>query len=234
MTIQYPELWKERLHIPAYNVRDAARYAGTSVQTVGNWQKLRGASRAISHREQGEGLSYAQLIELGVVAAMRKEGVPLKAIRDARAYLGTEFGSVNPFAEYRFKTDGKQLVLDSETLDPSVRGKLIVVSESGQYAWKEILARLLRQFEYSPDDEGVVVRWHVAGDDSPVVIDPRICFGAPHVNGVPTWILKERWNSGEGLKDIADDFNLGAAKVSAALRFEGVEVDPDRPNQWVH
>ena len=233
MTI-HADLWKERLNIPAYRVKDAARYAGTSVQTVGNWQKLRANRRAIGHRDQGDALSYAQLIELGVVAAMRKEGVPLKAIRDARAYLAKEFGSQFPFAEYRFKTDGKQLVLDSETLDPSVRGKLIVVSESGQYAWKEILARLLRQFEYSADDDGIVVRWRVAGDDSPIVIDPRICFGAPQVKGVPTWAIRERWQSGEGLKDIASNFDLDPRLVSAALRFEGVPIDLERPNKWIN
>ena len=228
------ELWKERIYLPTYRVGDAARYARTSTQTIWNWQRLRGTQRAIADRERGNALSYAQLIELGVVAAMRKEGVKLRAIRDARAYLAHEFNSQFPFAEYRFKTDGKQLVLDSETLDPKVSGKLIVVSESGQYAWKEILAQLLRQFEYSADHDGVVVRWHVAGDDSPIVIDPRVCFGSPHVGGVPTWVLRERWNSGEGLKDIADDFNLDAAEALAALRFEGVEIDPDRPNQWVH
>ncbi|QKC83292.1 hypothetical protein EB232_18195 [Mesorhizobium sp. NZP2077] len=175
-----------------------------------------------------------QVIELGVVAAMRKAGVPLKSIRDARDYLAAEFGSQQPFAEYRFKTDGKQLVLNSEDLDPTVKNRLIIVSEAGQYAWKEILQQLLREFEYAPDDKGVVVRWRVAGVDEPVSIDPRVAFGAPQVSGVPTWVLRERWGSGEGLKDIAEDFTLEPHLVMSALRFEGVAVDPDRPNQWVN
>jgi uncharacterized protein (DUF433 family) len=222
-------LWRERLTVPAYKVADAARYAGTTTKTVNNWQRT-----AISDRQAGHALSYLQLVELGVVAAMRKLGVPLKAICRARSYLADEFGSQFPFAEYRFKTDGKALMMDSEVLDPKVRDKLIVVSENGQFAWKEFLVRLLRQFEYSDDGDGIVVRWKVDGDDSPIIIDPRICFGEPQVDGVPTWTLRERWASGEGLRDIAEDFDLEPSMVSSALRFEGIAIDPSRRNQWVN
>lgn len=63
-------LWRERIHVPAYRVVEAARYARTSVQTVGNWQMGRGnRSRAIAHRDRGASLSYLQLIEVGVLAA---------------------------------------------------------------------------------------------------------------------------------------------------------------------
>lgn len=221
------------MHLPAYRVADAARYAGTSSQTVNNWQKLRAdGTGAIGHRETGEALSYIQLVELGVVAAMRKEKVPLRAIRDARKYLAQKFGSKFPFAEYRFKTDGKQLMMDSETLDPSVSGKLIVVSENGQYAWKEILVRLLRQFDYSDDEKGIVVRWRVAGDQSPIIIDPRVCFGDPNVNGIPTWTIRQRWKSGESAKEMAEDFDLDLTTVSQALRFEG--IDPNSPAKWIN
>ncbi len=234
MTV-HTEFWKQRLNVPAYRVKDAARYAGTSPQTVGNWQKLRGNTpTVISQRDPHALLSYMQIIELGVVAAMRKAGVSLKEIRDARDYLAREFGSQQPFAEYRFKTDGKQLVLNSEDLDPAVKNKLIIVSEAGQYAWKEILQQLLREFEYASDDKGLVIRWRVAGVEEPISIDPRVAFGEPQVSGVPTWLLRERWASGEGLKDIAEDFSLEPHVVSSALRFEGVGIDPDRPNQWVN
>jgi uncharacterized protein (DUF433 family) len=227
------EHWKERLTAPSYRVAEAARYAGTSAQTVNNWQKLgENESSAIGQRDSGKPLSYLQLIELGVVAAMRKEGVPLRAIRETRKYLARQLVSKFPFAEYRFKTDGKQLLMDSETFDPSVSGKLVVVSENGQYAWKEILVRLLRQFDYSPDKDRIVVRWHVGGEQSPIIIDPRICFGNPNVGGIPTWTLRERWKVGEGLSDLADDYDLDPALVSQALRFEG--IDPNRPPKWKH
>lgn len=231
MTIPYPSHWKDRLTVPAYRVKDAARYASTSTKTIGNWQRLGGA---VSRRAAGDMLSYLQLIEVGVVSAMRSVGVPLKSIRNSRDYLADKFGSQFPFAEYRFKTDGKQLLIESDLLDPNIKDKLIVVSESGQYAWKEILQHLLREFEYSPDSNGLVVKWLVAGVDEPIIIDPRVAFGSPHVNGVPTWILRERWRSGESIDDIAEDFDLDGKLVMSALRFEEINVDTGRPSSWLN
>jgi uncharacterized protein (DUF433 family) len=231
----HADFWKDRLNVPAYRVKDAARYAGTTPQTIGSWQKLRGnAGNAISSRDPRALLSYMQLIELGVVAAMRRAGVPLQAIRDARDYMADAFSSQYPFAEYRFKTDGKQLILDAEDIEPKIKNKLIVVSEAGQYAWKEILQQLLREFEYTPDDDGVVIKWHVAGPGEPISIDPRVAFGAPNVNGIPTWVLRGRWDSGEAVRDIANDFDLDNSEVMSALRFENVEVDLERPTTWVN
>jgi uncharacterized protein (DUF433 family) len=234
MTTAHSALWRKRLNVPAYRVIEAARYARTSTQTIGNWQRLRGNRRgAIGQRRSGTGLSYLQLIEVGVVAAMRKSGVRLPKIRQAREYLCEKFGSEFPFAHYRFKTDGKSLFMDYDQITQSDKGKLIALNEHGQLAWNEILGRLLQEFEYDPDI-GTVLRWKVDGEDSPVRLDPRIAYGAPQVDGIATWVLRERWNSGENLADISDDYDLAPQLVLAALRFESIDVDPDRPSQWLH
>jgi uncharacterized protein (DUF433 family) len=227
-------LWRERLTAPAYRVGEAARYARTTVQTIGNWQRAPGNRRGvITQRRPRIAISYLQLIEVGVVAAMRKSGVTLPRIRQAREYLCEEFNSQFPFAEYRFKTDGKTLFMDYDQIVARDKDKLLALNEQGQLAWNEILSGLLQEFEYDPDI-GTVLRWKVDGVDSPVRLDPRVAFGAPQVNGIATWVLRERWRSGEGLSDIADDYELEPTLVSSALRFEGIEVDPDRPNQWIH
>ena len=226
--------WQERLHIPAYRVVEAARYARTSTQTVRHWQKSKnGRARVVSARERGASLSYFQLVEVGVVAAMRKAGVRLSKIRQAREYLIEKLGSAYPFAEYRFKTDGKNLFLGYDQVGKSSdKDKLLSVNENGQIAC-EILSQRLREFEYDAD-LGTVLRWRVDGVDSPVMVDPRIAFGAPQVCGVATWVISQRWMSGEGLTDIADDYGLEPHLVARALRFEAIEVDPERPNQWAH
>ena len=225
-------LWRERLTVPAYQVGEAAKYAQTTPQTIGNWEKLRGNRRgAVSHRAKRTALSYLQLIEVGVVAAMRKAGVRLPEIKRAREYLCEEFDVEFPFAHYRFKTDGKRLFMDYDQIKQSDKDKLLNLNEAGQLAWKDILSGLLQQFEYDPDI-GAVIRWQVDGVDSPVRLDPRLAFGAPQVHGIPTWVLRERWRSGESLADISGDYELESRLVSAALRFEGIEVDPDRPNKW--
>jgi uncharacterized protein (DUF433 family) len=233
MSVAHTELWRERLTVPAYRVVEAARYARTTQQTIGNWERLKGNRRAaITGREARESLSYLQLIEVGVVAAMRKSGVKLENIREAREYLCTKFDSKFPFAQYRFKTDGKKLVMDYDQIVPADREKLIELNENGQLAWNQILSGLLQEFEY--DNLGTVLTWRVAGVDNPIRIDPRVAFGAPHVGGIATWTLRARWKSGESVADIADDYGLSPDLVSAALRFESVEIDPDRPNKWVN
>ncbi|MGE0753134.1 MAG: DUF433 domain-containing protein [Variibacter sp.] len=230
---QHTSLWKERLTAPAYLVAEAARYARTTQQTIGNWQKIRGGRRAVSHRDTGEALSYLQLIEVGVVAAMRKSGVKLRRIREAREYLQKEFENEFPFAHYRFKTDGKELFMDYDQIVASDKEKLLALNENGQLAWNEILSGLLQEFEYDTE-VGTVLRWKVGGLDSPIRLDPRVAFGAPSVDGIPTWVLRERWKSGESLADIAADYDLAHDFVSAALRFELIEIDPDRPNTWIN
>ena len=105
------EPWKRRLYIPNYQVREAARYAQISPQTVTAWHK-----RILSEKEKRAELSYLQLIEMAVVAAARKAGMKLKDIEAAREYASTKLRSEFPFAEYEFKTDGKHLLFDDMEL----------------------------------------------------------------------------------------------------------------------
>ncbi len=68
----------------------------------------------------------------------------------------------------------------------------------------------------------MVVQWHVRGKASPILIDPQIAFGAPAINGVPTWAIKGRREAGETIDEIVDDFLLKREEVAAALEFEAV------------
>jgi uncharacterized protein (DUF433 family) len=217
------EFWKDRLKLPAYGVSEAARYAAITGQTIRNWQKFSNRPSPLSPRERGKALSYLQLIELAVVAAYRESGVPLWAIRETREYMRKEFNADFPFARYRFKTDGKELWLDYiDLIGKKGKAKLLKVSGKGQLAWSEIIGRL-KEFEYDKK-LGLAVRWHVGGLDSPVIIDPRIRFGAPSVDGVPTTLLHARWEAGESPAEIADDFDMTVRAVVAALEFEGAEA----------
>lgn len=217
------EFWKDRLKLPTYGVSEAARFADITGQTIRNWQKLSNRPSPLGPRESGKALSYLQLIELAVVAAARDSGVPLWAIRQTREYMRKEFDADFPFARYRFKTDGKKLWIDYiDVIGKKGRGKLLEVSGKGQLAWTEIIGRL-QEFEYDKG-LGLAVRWHVAGRQSPVIIDPRIRFGAPSVEGVPTRLLRARWDAGETPDEIADDFDMSERFVLAALEFEGVKA----------
>src|SRR5436305_556835 len=79
------DAWRRRLFLPSYQVQEAAKYAQISAQTVVQWQRAAGTgAAAVAHRDRRIALSYMQLIEVAVVAALRKEGVPLSRIRDTR------------------------------------------------------------------------------------------------------------------------------------------------------
>jgi uncharacterized protein (DUF433 family) len=208
--------WHRRLFLPAYQIAEAAEYAQVSAQTVIAWHKIEAA--LLRERDKRAALSYMQLIEVAVVAAFRKADVPMKRIRAARAYAAHELKSEYPFAEYRFKENGKHLFLDSATVDLK-DDTVLQADQGGQLAWESVIGRL-NEFEY--EKPGIVLKWHVTGPASPIIIDPRISFGAPAVNGTPTWIIRGRYDAGESDADIAEDFGIKREEVQEALKFEGV------------
>lgn len=215
--------WRARLSVPAYRIGDAARYAETSVQTVARWIHPAGTG-PLTARLPGSELSYLQLIEVAIVAAMRKSGVKLSEIRKAHNYMVENFKEPFPFAKYKFKTDGRNLILGPGDLKFGEKLKnLMLINQSGQYAWNEIIGDRLASFEYINND--VVISWRVGGKNSPVVIDPRIAFGAPHINGVATWAIKGRLHAGEAISEIAEDFGISEEQVIVALEFEKIEKD---------
>ena len=223
------EFWRARLYVPNYRVREAARYADLSPQTVAKWHSKPGANSksTLSAKEKGAALSYLQLIEVAVVASFRKAGVRLKKIESAREYLSKQLESEFPFAQYRFKTDGKELWMDYAQFEANAGdGTLLAASQSGQLAWTDIIGRL-REFDYE-NDHGMAIRWHVAGLESDIVIDPTIQFGAPAIEGVATWAFKGRWQAGEPIDEIADDFGVPNSAVIQALQFEGVNLEAGR------
>ncbi|WP_086466723.1 DUF433 domain-containing protein [Oceanibaculum nanhaiense] len=214
------EPWQRRLFVPNYQVGEAAKYAKISAKTVADWHKV-GARQTLSVREKRAALSYMQLIEVAVVAAFRRAGIRLNSIRNARDYISKELKSEFPFAEHRFKADGHRLVMDyQQIIGERGNGKVLRPDQSGQLAWEHILGRL-EEFEY--ERRGIVVKWHIDGPSSPIVIDPRVAFGAPSVGGTPTWVIKGRWSAGETVEEIADDFGIDNSQVAYALKFEGIE-----------
>jgi uncharacterized protein (DUF433 family) len=208
--------WRERLYLPAYQVRAAASFASVTSQTVRNWQKASHEGAALGPRESGASLSYMQLQELAIVSAMRKLGVKLSTIRLARDWLARDLKTTFPFADERVKSDGQNVLLLLKDELPKPDAKLIIANKGGQYAWAEMIGRRFDQFEY---ERGIALKWHLT-DDKCVVIDPRISFGAPSVRGVPTWVLRGREKAGESIDDIAQDYKLRAADVESALAFE--------------
>lgn len=217
---QANEFWRARLVLPNYEVREAARYAHVHSQTVSRWHK----NTTLGAREPGTKLSYMQLIELAVAASCKEAGMKLADIRAARAYFAGAFKTDYPFATLDLATDGVDLAVKAGA-------ELLIGNRNGQLAWKRIIGERFKEFDY---EGGIAARWHVAGPNSPVVIDPRIEFGAPTIGGIPTWTLRGRWEAGESLEDIGDDFGLSDKQVVKGLAFEGVDATSEQRKAWSH
>jgi len=219
--------WRRRLTLPAYQVKEAARYAGITSQTILNWQKDGISSgAALSSRDKGVALSYLQLVEVAFVAALRKIGVKLEDIRNAHDYMAQKLSAEYPFAQHRFKTDGQDILMElPQFVKGASKQKLVVVNRGGQTGWAEVLKTKFEEFDYLND---LAIRWKPAGKSSHIEIDPRISFGAPIVDGIPTWAIKGRWDAGESLEDIADDFSLKPSLVKEALQFEGIVTNNNK------
>ena len=219
-----------RLYLPAYRFAEAARLAQTTPQTIARWYR---GSAAPGHRmrpvlpsDGGRLLSYLQLVEVAFVADFRQLGVTLDRLRRAHEYLRKTFQAEFPFAQFRFKTDGVHVLAEFASYRDGALGKrLVVADQAGQLVWPELIADRLQQFDY---EDGLAVRWHPRGRETPILIDPRVAFGAPTVagTGVATWIARERFEAGETPEDIEADFGLTQEQLAAALAFEGVAL-PD-------
>ncbi len=227
--------WRKRLYLPAYRVGEAARYAGVSHQMVSYWLRgIRTQQPKLSERSSWQGLSYYELVEVAFVATFRKLGVSLKRIREARAYAAEALESEYPFVQHRWLTEGPRVMLDMKALDwPKARGAAyasgktaaagpIVLGQGGQAAWSGKVRERFAEFDY---EDGIAVVWHLAGRESLVIIDPRMSFGTPTVGGLPTWVLKGRWEAGEGIEAIIADYRLTEEEIRDGFVFEGVALE---------
>ena len=220
------EPFRRRLYLPAYRVSDAARYARTATGTVSYWHRRGGdLGPALPEREKRRPLSYMQLVEVAFVAFFRNLNVSLQRIRRARQYAAQNLNSEYPFVEYRWKTEGFHLLMDFDQFEETSDFNVIVADIGGQLAWEQLMADKFAEFDYERlTDEYWALRWHPAGRQSRVVIDPRIAFGAPMVEGLPTWVIKGRWRAQEDVEEIMGDFDISHEAIVDALRFEEIEV----------
>ena len=226
MAVQDVEPWRERLGLPAYRVVDAARYCGLSSRGIRAW--VRGFvefDSAPVARPFPMALSYYELVELAFVATFFGVGAPLSWIRGVRERAVHELRSDYPFVQESWRNEGHLLLHDMGLGDgPDLRDHLVSTGCCQGAGWSASVLERFEQFDYEYE---LALVWHLSGRGSPVAVDPRVCFGAPMVRGIPTRILKGRWEAGETPYEIHEDFDLSLTDVLYALEFEGVPVEVD-------
>src|SRR5262249_52662701 len=83
---------RQRLRVPHYQVGEVARYGQLASATIVSWQQ-----KVVSARDFGAELSYLQLIDVAVVAAMRHGGIRMPEIRATRVFMQDYFKAEYPF-----------------------------------------------------------------------------------------------------------------------------------------
>ncbi len=194
----------ESRRTPAYPFVEAAHYLNLPISTLRAWclgqgyaykGKRRSFKRIIQlDGKPGEGLSFLNLIEAHVLAAIRRvHGVPLPKVRSALAFVSDALRIERLLAHADFQTDGIDLFVEQ-------LGRLLNVSNRGQLEMAEILRAHLKRVERDPS--GVPIKLYpftrksiVGEPPAPVEIDPRVSFGRPVLRkkGVPTSILADRF-----------------------------------------
>jgi uncharacterized protein (DUF433 family) len=217
-------------HVGAYGIAETAHYLALPPATLRTWVRGRPYPTAegrqfseplIQLPDPAEPLlSFTNLVEAHVLKAIRRHhGVPMQKVRPALLYLEEELAVPHPLAHQELLTDGVHLFVEHF-------GQLVNLSRPGQLYLHGILEAHLRRIEH--DAQGLALRLFPfsRGEalDVPriVVVDPRISFGRPVIDGtsVRTEVIASRLKAGESVQDLADDYSVEVAEIEEAIRYE--------------
>ena len=222
-----PELLGKGLYSPA----EAARLVGISSsrarRRIQGYRfeyetragKRRSHSAPIIHTDLpkiGElvAVSFLELIELRVVAAFLRRGVPMRKIRRAFKHASRILEVGHPFALQKFKTDGKGIFMNRDEFH------VLLELSGGQYAFPEILNDYLDQIEFD-DVTDLAKRWWPLGRNKPIVIDPAVAFGTPVISGtrIPVRTILDALKAGETKKAVCGWYDIPSQSVTSAIAF---------------
>jgi len=205
-----------------YTPREAARLVGTNAQQVLRWTRGSGPNEPLWNAhfqfldDDVTEISFLDLIEVRIVAAMRRAGISLQSIRFAMDYAKSAFSLERPLASQSFKTDGTEILMEAMEDD----GDFVSLSRNraGQKVFGEIVFQSLNDLEY--EDE-YAARWRPRKFPD-VVIDPSRFFGEPILDdfGVSTKTLHDEYAAFGDAKYLSKIYEIPISKINVGLRFE--------------
>ena len=189
-----------------YSFPEASQLSGIPPRTVRSW---------VSQVDQEPRVSFLRLIELVVVAKLRKlERASYQEVFHAHQQIKQDEPLARyPFADWEFgRNMGKDVI---GIIRARRKGGPLVVPKPSQ----RMLEAIVEQFEYQGD---FVCRWWPLGRKVRIIVDPRIHTGMPTIagRGVAVEIISKRFRGAcETIDDIAQDFDLTWEQVEDAIRF---------------
>lgn len=214
---------------PAYTVAEAARYLKVAPATLRAWvvgrpyPKADGTARSKPlirpARNPPPTLSFWNLIEAHVLRSLRTDhGVTMDALRRSIAFAEKSLHIDRLLLSQALRAEGGRLLLERY-------GELIELSASGQIAMRKLFDAHLARVEW--DAWQFPVRLHPftgieSTADRPVAIAASVAFGRPVLarSGVTTAAIAERIDMGETVAALAEDYDLRAEDIEAAVIYE--------------
>ncbi len=228
MTLHQLYADREAYRLPVYSVRQAAQLTGLSAATITEWRKVCPPIALAQKVEGGVSLSFLDLVELHLLAAIRHHRrATVASVQPALAYLRQQLHR-NPLSASQPPTVEEfaaALVrrLPDKT-DPAGGGHEVVSPEVLQAYWERVeraadgfplrLFPLYQRPGHSPEA--------VRHSPALISVDPTIAFGRPVLAGanVPVDVVVSRYQAGDSVHELAHDFRVPAQAIEEAIRYE--------------
>ncbi len=152
-----------------------------------------------------------------LTAIRRRHGVALPQVRKALDYLKKRFPSLHPLADNEFQTNGVDLFVEKF-------GEYLNLSREGQIEIRGLIEARLRCV--LRDEAGMPLKLYLSPradiDRGIVVIDPRLGFGRPVIEGtgIRTEVIVGRFSAGETIDLIAEDYGRSRTEIEEIVRSE--------------
>lgn len=205
-----------------YTPREAARLVGTNAQQVLRWTRGSGPTEPLWHGyfqfldEDITEISFIDLVEVRVVAALRRADISLQSIRFAISFAQEKLGIDRPLASQSFKTDGTEILMEAVEND----GEFVSLSRQrpGQKVFREIIAQSLHDLEYEGKQ---AARWRPK-NFSEVVIDPSRHFGDPILDehGISTNTIYNEFREFGDVRYLSEIYEIPESKIRQGISFE--------------
>lgn len=216
--------------VPAYSYPEASRALNIPRSTLRSWVRGQRYQRTddvgffepvIEKPESDDSrLSFTNLIEAHVLRALRTaHDVSMAAVREALDVAEKEFGISRLLIHRQLRTSAGELFLDRYN-------QIVTLTKSQQLVMREMFERYLERIEYDEADlpKEFYPMTHGPLSDSPKIIalTPYVSFGRPIIagSGVSTEAIRSRFDAGESVEHIADDYDLTPDEVEAAVTYE--------------
>jgi uncharacterized protein (DUF433 family) len=222
-----------KLDKPVYQINEAARLLRLPDKTLRRW--IDGDRRfdkviepLIRPTSTGDtDVTWGEFVEAGLLREFRHRSLPIERLRPLIAGLRERLGEPYPLAIARpLFAGGKEMLWEEQVAKETPESMLLVARGGHEDGYQLVLGEIAREFvsrvEFEPPETGVAAKWYPATTRR-IVLDPRVSFGLPTINGVRTETLAELSSAGEPDSEIAriySDLGISVDDVRNASEFE--------------